>query len=139
MILVLHQFLSVVLTMDVNQIGTKLPEDRGGNRLHINAADASSGGSQFPLDMNRILLFPFQSKFDDLLAQFGCNLIKHGTDKAFFRPASNQLTAGSLSHQCTDGVDDDGFAGAGLACQHSKSRLKCDIRPLDDSDILNMQ
>ena len=139
MIFLLHQLLTVVLAVDIDQIRADCLEYRRRHWPHIDAAHASALRRQLALNADSTVLTGVQTQLLELFFQLRGDLFKHRADKAFLFAVSDQLTARALSHNCANGIDDNRFARAGLTGQDGKARLKDNIRLLNDSDIFNMK
>ena len=64
---------------------------------------------------------------------------KHGADKGLGHAGADQFPGGPAPQHGPHGVDDDGFARAGLAGQSVEAGLKGNIRRLYHRDIFNME
>ena len=64
---------------------------------------------------------------------------KFRADKGFFRPGADQFPGGPFTQHRTHGVDDDGFARAGLTGEGIEAGMELNVRLLDNGNIFNVK
>ena len=89
--------------------------------------------------MHAVRFLARKVKLGQLVLQRARNIREHGTDEALCATRANEFTARALSQNRPNGVDQDGFARAGLTRQYGQSRIQLDVRAFYDRDILNVQ
>ena len=131
----IHQLTAVILPVNIDQEAAKFFQLGGRYRIPTHAAAA------FPVEadttLNDQLVLCLYIVFREPL--LGIRQIEHRGHKTFFRPVPYQIPADTLTQHRTDGINDNGLAGAGLTGQHIQSRLELNVRSFDDGNILNMQ
>ena len=134
-----EQLLTVVLTVNVDQIRRKQPQRRGRHRLHVDAAGAFSVRGELTLDMQRIPFVTGKIQLVDKLAERRRQIGEYRADKALFRARTHQIAADSSAEDRANRVDDDTLARAGLTGEHGQSALQLDVRALDHGNIFNVE
>ena len=137
MALLVQQLLAVVLAVDVYQLLAQFPQlgDQQGPPVHPAGVFAvrldGPLNEQLPVlvGARALLLEPGQ----------GGQVPEQGGHPGGLAPGADQVPAGALPHDGPNGVDDDGFARAGLAGEDIKPLVKGDVRLGDHRDVLNMQ
>ena len=61
--------------------------------------------------------------------------LEHGDDLALLQPLAHQSLVAAAAERQREGVQQDRFAGAGLAGQHGKVPGEIDVEPVDQDDI----
>ena len=61
--------------------------------------------------------------------------IEHRGDLALFDAMPDQTSIAASAQRQREGIEQDGFAGAGFAGQHRKATGKLDIEPFDQDDV----
>ena len=130
-----HELAAVVLTVDIDQ--------KGGKLFHLRRCDrnAAYAAAAFPVRADPALEDQFVL-FVDLVGAKPIrtvNPFKDRGNRTLLRAAAHQVAAYALAKHSPDGVDDDGFAGTGLASQYIEAFGKANVRPFDNGDIFNMQ
>ncbi len=128
-----------MLTVYIDEIRTQRFEHGRRYRTHIDAAHAAPFCRQLALDANGSVILRVQAQFFQLALERCGNIFKYRTDKAFFCAAANEFAAGALSQNRADGINNNGFAGTRLACQHGKSRLQNNVCLFNDSNVFNVK
>jgi hypothetical protein len=64
---------------------------------------------------------------------------EHTFDQAALAARAHDGGVRAAAKQQPDRVDDDGFPGAGLACEYREARTKRDVELVDDGEIADTQ
>ena len=67
------------------------------------------------------------------------HICENGADKGLLGTGPDHIPVGPLAKNGGNGVNDDGFTGAGLAGQHVKAPAEGNIGLVNDGDILNVE
>ena len=65
--------------------------------------------------------------------------IEHRGDLALLHAVAHQAGIAAPAERQREGIEQDGFAGAGFAGQHRKAAGKLDIEPFDQDDVTDRQ
>ena len=65
--------------------------------------------------------------------------VEDGGDLALLGAMADQAGVAARAERQRQGIEQDGFAGAGLAGQHRQARGEVDVQPLDQDDIADRQ
>ena len=128
----IHQLAPVVLAVDIHQQQSQFLHLGSRDRHAADPAAALPVGTDAPLEDQLVL------GLDLVLCQpcFTASLVEHGGNGAFIGAAAYQFTAHTAAKNGADGVNDNGFAGAGLAGEHVEAAAKTDVGLLDYRNIL---
>ncbi len=131
----IHELASVVLPVNVHKEASELTKLRRGDRRAAHAAAAFAVGADTALKDELIV------RLNLILSQpvLHVHTHKHRGHQCLLRPAAHQLPVHAPAQHRADGVNDDGFASAGLTGQNVESRVKANIRTLDHGDIFYVQ
>ena len=139
MMRLVEQLLTVVLTVNVDQIRRKQPQCRGRHRLHVDAAGAFSVRGELTLDMQRIPFVTGKIQLVDKLAERRRQLGEYRADKALFAPERTRSRLTRLPRIAPIESMTILFARAGLTGEHGQSALQLDVRALDHGNIFNVE
>ncbi len=132
----IHELPPIVLPMNIHKHGGKLLHLRRRYRRAADAAAALTVGADAPLQNKLAVISIYLIVGKPRLRS---SSIKHRRNDAFFCPAAHKLPAYSLTEDSADRVYDDGFARAGFAGEHIKSRREADVSLFNYSYILNVK
>ena len=131
-----QQLLSIVLTVDIQQLTAQLPQLGHRHQPPVYPAHVASVPLDLPLEQhlsimksNAVLLQPRQ----------GRHLGEHRRHQSRLGPGADQFPAGALPQYGADGVNDNGFACTGLTGEDVVARFKADVRRLDQGNIFDMK
>ena len=75
----------------------------------------------------------------DLCRRMALGHIEGGGDLALLHAMANQARIAAAAERQREGIEQDGFARAGLAGQHREATGKLDIEPFDQDDVTDRQ
>ena len=136
MLLLVQKLLAVVLPMDVQQAAAQRLQLAHRYRPSPHAADALTVTVDLPLQQQGAVLLRCHAL---LLRDGGVHTGEHRADKRLVRAGADEFAACPLAQHRAEGIDDNGFARAGLAGQRVEACLEPDVRLLDDGDIFNVE
>ena len=61
--------------------------------------------------------------------------VEYRGDLALLHAMTNQIGVAAAAQRQREGIEQDGFAGAGFAGQHREATGKLDIEPFDQDDV----
>ena len=138
MLFLIQQLLAVVLAVDVQQLPANPPQLGHGDGPAVGPADVFPVRSDLPLEQQRSVLLRRDAVLPES-RQIRKNAGEGGADKGLLRSGADQLPGCPAPQHRAHGVDDDGFARAGLAGQGVETREELNIRLFDHRDILNVK
>ena len=128
---------AVVLAVDGKQPGRDLPQHRSGSRHAVDAKIALAFGVDLAVEQQLV------SASITALFQLLLHLLRHvskgGPHAGFGGTAAHQIAGGAVAQNCVDGINEDGFACAGLAGQHVKAGGKAHLGFFNDSYVFDLQ
>ena len=135
MILLIKQSRGIVLAVDIDELNAQLVK---AGHIDQNAVDPAD---IFSVQINLPGNHRFRVVFHAVFRKPGIfrNLRKHRPDGGTLGAGTDHIPVGPLAQYGGNGVNDNGFTGAGFAGQNVKAPVKGNIRALNDRDILNMQ
>ena len=134
-VILVEQGRGIVLPVNVNQLDAKLMQNGHGNQASIDTADIFPVQKYLPLNyrfrviLHAVIRKPAQLRYTR----------KDRPNGGFGSACANHIPVCTLAQNCRDGINDNGFTGACLACQDVKAPVEGNIRALNDRDILDMQ
>ena len=123
-----QQLLSIVLTVDIQQLTAQLPQLGHRHQPPVYPAHVASVPLDLPLEQHLSIM---KSNAVLLQPREGRHLGKHRGHQGRLSPGADQLPGGTSAQyraQGADGVDDNGFARAGLTGEDVVARFKADVR-----------
>ena len=138
MLFLVQKLLAVMLAVNIQQLGTDLPQLGHSQRPSVDPAGIFAVHRHLPLQQQVSVLIRSYAVFRQS-RQICRDMGKHGADKGLGHAGADQFPGGPAPQHGPHGVDDDGFARAGLAGQSVEAGLKGNIRRLYHRDIFNME
>ncbi len=135
MLFLVKELLGVVLAMNGDQIGAQRAQNAHRNAATVDLADIPPVEENLALDEQLFFIW-------DVVLRKPVELADAGEDRAdvcLVCAGADHLAVGPFAQNGGDGIDDDGFACAGLAGQDVKATVEGDISLFDHSDILDME
>ena len=121
--------------MDIDELHAELTQHRHADTLSVDPAQISAVDAQLPLQEQLRLVghmvFGKPGKRR--------NILKHSADESLGSAGADHIAIGTLAQNSADGVDHDGFAGAGLAREHIEAPGELNIHGFNHRDILNVK
>ena len=133
-----QQGLMLVLAVNIHQPFTQFPQRLGrlGHAVDVAARAASTGDDPpqlaFPVAVQVALGQPGARRRQGIE-------IEQGAEIGPFRPMADHVAVGAVAQQQTDGVHQDGFAGAGFAGDRGHPGRQFQFQFLDNSEIADAQ
>ena len=131
------QALAVMLAMDGKETGGNIPHHSSGGGHPVDPAAALALGTDLPIQQ-KILARLVTALFQLFLHRNGDSL-KGGPDTGFGGSAAHQLAAGTVAQNGVDGVNENGFARAGLAGEDIETGGEGHLGLFNDRHIFNFQ
>ena len=128
-----------MLTVDVDENAAGLPQQQHRNGLAVDVCPGAAVRRQNPAHhelvaaLDRLLLQPAQQS-RRRLAQ-----IEGRGDLGPLGPVADHFRSAAAAGQQLQRIDQDRFAGAGLAGEHRESRVELELDGLDDGEVADLQ
>ena len=135
MVLFVKQRRRVMLAVDVDQLDAELAQDGDAHKGAVHPANVLAVQMDLALDYGLgVVLHPLLGKPGKLR-----HIPEDRPNGGFACSRADHVPVGPVAQNGGDGVDDDGFARAGLAGQDVEALIEGNIRAFNDGDILNVQ
>ena len=125
----------IVLSVDVDELNAKFSQNGHGDKTAVDPADVLAVQVDFPLNDRLGIVFhaivgkPVQFR----------HIGEHRPDGSLSRSGADHVPVCPFTENRGNGIDDNGFARAGLAGEDGKALVKGNVRALNNRDIFNMQ
>ena len=134
-ILLIKEGGGIVLTVNVDELDTQLVQAGYVHEGSVDPADVLPVQVDFP--GNHRLRVIFHAVFRK--PRKFRNFREHRPDAGPLGSGTNHVPIGSFPQDGGNGIDDNGFTGAGLTGENIEATVKGNIRTLNDRNILNVQ
>ena len=125
-----------MLPVDVNELYPELPQDRRRHGASVHAAGAFAALGNFALDLQLVrIIRHLIVREPRKLRHAG----KNGAHECALCARADAVAVGAFAEDGGDGVDNDGFARAGLAGERIEAAVKADLCLLNNGYIFDMQ
>ena len=133
------QLLAVMLSMDIDEHAGDVFEHGYRSRLSVDLALGLAVLMEGAHDEQTVARFDLISQICQCTQNPGRDIVKDSCDRSRIFPGPNNIPGGTLSQNRVDGIDQNGFACAGLAGKDIEPLGKVDIRFLDNCNILDVK
>ena len=134
-----EETLLIVLAVDVAEEGSEFLQKGGGNGAAIEEGARLTVGQDFAFEDQFVFGGFDAGMLENGGEGGGLGLFEDAGDAGAFGAAAHHFGRGAATEEQAEGVDDDGFAGAGLAGEEVQTRVEADAESLDDGVVFNQQ
>ncbi len=130
------------LAMYIHQQAADLAQERGGHGPAVDPRDRTAVGAHFACQHQHVGGVAFQAVFDQQRGQpAGCGRaeVKRAFHLGALGAGAQHIGRGAVAQQQVDGINDDGFARAGLAGEHIEARGERQIEPINDGKVVDAE
>ena len=124
-----------MLPVDIDELNAQLVQDRHGHKSAVHPADVFTVQEDIPLDHGLLVIFHAVFLEPRKIRHF----CEDRPDGGLAGPGSDHIPVCPLAQDGGNGVDDNGFARAGLTGEDIKALVEGNIRLLNDRNVLNVQ
>ena len=135
MVLLIKKRRGIVLPVDIDELNAQLVQDRHGHKSTVHPADVFTVQKDIPLDHGLPVIFHAVFLEPRKIRHF----CEDRPDGGLAGPGPDHIPVSPLAQDGGNGVDDNGFARAGLTGEDIKALVEGNIRLLNDCDVLNVQ
>ena len=132
-----HQTLEFLLAVDLDEKFRQFPQSLDGHQLAVHIGARAAVGADHPAHHELAVEFD-RLRVEPAIAAAG-SAAKLAAHLGTFGALAHDVAAGPAAGDQQQGIDDDGFAGAGLAGQRGEAGLELEFRLIDENQIAQLQ